>query len=69
MTPREMEVATRVAKGMSTKSIACDLGVSEETVKTHIRQAAERLGGDTPPRHRLTVWFYSLEIREPPPAQ
>lgn len=61
LTPREKEIAGLVAKGLPTKRIASQLGVSPETVNTHIRNAAERLGGETSPRHRLTVWFYSLD--------
>ena len=61
LTPREAEIAGLVAKGLPTKIIAARLEISPDTVKAHIRHAAERLGGDTSPRHRLTVWFYSLD--------
>lgn len=57
LTPRQKQVAGLVAKGLTTPEIAGALDVSRETVKVHIREAAERIGGDTPPRHRLTVWF------------
>lgn len=60
LTPRERQVAELVAKGMPTKSIAVRLGISPRTVDEHIQQAAERIGGDTSPRHRITVWFYQL---------
>jgi DNA-binding NarL/FixJ family response regulator len=61
LTPREQEIAALVAKGMPTKRIAATLGVAERTVKAHIHNAAQRIGGDTSPRHRLTIWFFSLD--------
>lgn len=60
LTPRQKEIASLVAQGMSTKEIGSAIGLSPETVNVHIKQAAERIGGDTMPRHRLTLWFYKL---------
>jgi non-specific serine/threonine protein kinase len=60
LTAREREVAQLVAKGLTTQRIAAELGVSPRTVEGHIQQAAMRLGGDTPPRHRLTIWVFQL---------
>jgi DNA-binding NarL/FixJ family response regulator len=57
LTERQAQVAERVAQGLTNKEVARELGLSEETVKQHIREAAERLPGTTYPRHRLTLWF------------
>lgn len=60
LTARQAQVAERVAHGLSNKEVARELGLSEETVRVHVREAAERLPGTTYPRHRLTLWFLSL---------
>lgn len=41
---REREVLVRVARGMSNRSIANDLFVSEATVKTHLAHVFDKLG-------------------------
>lgn len=58
LTPRQKQVAALVAKGMSYREIAPRLGMAPETVRTHIKQAAIRLGGDSRQRSRLTIWFF-----------
>ncbi|MBO9661164.1 MAG: DNA-binding response regulator [Chitinophagaceae bacterium] len=42
LTEREREVATLVAKGLSSKQIANKLGISLETVKTHRRRMLQK---------------------------
>ncbi|MET0462211.1 MAG: DNA-binding response regulator [Chitinophagaceae bacterium] len=42
LTEREREVATLVAKGLSSKQIASKLGISLETVKTHRRRMLQK---------------------------
>lgn len=44
LTLRELAVLREVAAGRSNKQIASALGVSEETVKTHVRNIFEKLG-------------------------
>jgi DNA-binding NarL/FixJ family response regulator len=44
LSPRELEVVTLLAEGLADKQIAAQLGVSETTVKSHLRQAYEKLG-------------------------
>ncbi len=44
LTPREKEVATQAASGLSNKEIARLLKITERTVKAHISSSLERLG-------------------------
>jgi DNA-binding NarL/FixJ family response regulator len=44
LTPRELTVVTLAAEGHSDKRIAYDLGVSKQTVATHLSRAREKLG-------------------------
>jgi DNA-binding NarL/FixJ family response regulator len=47
LTPREREVLDLVASGRSNRSIAELLGISDHTVKFHVRALLEKLGADT----------------------
>ncbi len=44
ITPRELEVLTLVAQGLSNSEIASRLFVSENTIKTHCSRAFDKLG-------------------------
>ncbi len=44
ITPRELEILTLVARGLSNREIAAQLFVSENTVKTHCARAFDKLG-------------------------
>ncbi len=44
LTPREYEVLSALASGMTTKSIAYKLGISVRTVEAHRSRMLERLG-------------------------
>jgi len=43
LTPREMEVLTLLAEGMSNKAIARRLGISVHTAKFHVRALIDKL--------------------------
>jgi DNA-binding NarL/FixJ family response regulator len=47
LTPRELETAQLAAKGMASKHIARELGVSERTVSNHLQNAYVKLGIST----------------------
>ena len=44
ITPRELEILDQIAAGKSTREIAQDLFVSENTVKTHASRLYDKLG-------------------------
>jgi DNA-binding CsgD family transcriptional regulator len=44
LTGREREVLSLLAQGLQLEEIANRLGIGAETVRTHVRNAAERLG-------------------------
>ena len=44
ITARELEILALVARGLSTREIAAQLFVSENTVKTHCARAFDKLG-------------------------
>jgi DNA-binding NarL/FixJ family response regulator len=54
LTSREVQVLERVAHGSANKSIADELGISEETVKTHMRNIMGKLGANDR-THAVTI--------------
>jgi two-component system, NarL family, response regulator LiaR len=54
LTPRELEVLSQVAEGLSNKEIAAKLVISEKTVKTHISSLISKLGQED--RTRLAIF-------------
>jgi len=43
LTPRELEILCHIAKGQSNKEIARDLGITDGTVKLHVRAVMKKL--------------------------
>jgi DNA-binding NarL/FixJ family response regulator len=56
LTPREREVLSLVAEGLSNRAIAARLFVTERTVEAHIKQIFMKLRlGESPDRHRRVL--------------
>ena len=47
ITPRESEVLSLLAEGLSNKAIAARLNVAERTVRFHVGEILERLGAES----------------------
>ncbi len=63
LTPREVQVIVRVARGMATKQIARDLGIAVKTADRHVQNAFIKCGVTTRPaatlfamQHGLMAW-------------
>jgi DNA-binding NarL/FixJ family response regulator len=47
LTPREVEVLQRIARGLTNKAIAAELEISDRTVQGHIANIFEKLGAES----------------------
>jgi DNA-binding NarL/FixJ family response regulator len=56
LTPREQEILTRVAQGLSNREIAAELVISEYTVKNHLKNIMQKLHLNN--RVQLTRYAY-----------
>lgn len=57
LTSRELEIVGLVARGMSNKAIGDELGLSDNTVRNHLRSILEKLGLD----NRVQVATFALK--------
>ncbi|MFN3397791.1 MAG: response regulator [Sulfurimicrobium sp.] len=57
LSPRELEIVSYVARGLSNRGIGKVLGLSENTVRNHLRSILEKLGFD----NRVQVATFALE--------
>lgn len=60
LTPRELQVAERVADGKSHKRVAKELGISPETVRAHVFGAARKLPGEGRPSFKIARYYFLL---------
>jgi DNA-binding NarL/FixJ family response regulator len=54
LSPREVEVAAMLARGLTNKQIAFDLGLTPNTVRSHIEHSMTKL--DLSSRAQIAVW-------------
>lgn len=59
LTNREYEILTLIAKGMSNKVIARELGISDGTVKVHVKHLLKKLGLRS--RVEAAVWIVNQQ--------
>ena len=55
LSPREREVALLVARGLTNKQVAGELGVTEGTVKIHVHNIFRKVGAKR--RYSLVVYW------------
>lgn len=60
LTPREREVVSHVAEGMSNKEIATELRITTHTVKSHVRNVMEKLTLHT--RLQIAIYAHGQKI-------
>ncbi|MFL5980862.1 MAG: response regulator [Gaiellaceae bacterium] len=60
LSPRETDVLRLVATGLPNKRIACELEISEKTVKAHLTQIFQRIG--VTDRTQAALWAREHEI-------
>ena len=66
LTPREQEVLALIARGMSNKLIARELGIAEKTVKTHVGHLLAKLG--VADRTQAALYAVRAGIAQPEPG-
>jgi DNA-binding CsgD family transcriptional regulator len=64
LTPRELEIAHLVALGYSARQIGQELRLTQQSIERRIRQIADKIDGDLPPRNRITRWWW--QSQQPP---
>ena len=60
LTERELEVAAGVARGLTNAAIGSSLGISVETVKTHVINAKDKLGASDRTQLAVMALLYGL---------
>jgi len=63
LTPREKEILLEVARGQTNREVAASLGLSEHTVKNHLKNILQKLHLDN--RVQLTRYAYEHKMMEP----
>jgi DNA-binding NarL/FixJ family response regulator len=66
LTQREIDVLRLMAKGLSNKEIARELGIGEKTVKTHVSNILSKLGVLS--RTQAALYAIQIGLVSVPPA-
>ncbi len=61
ITPREVTIATYMLRNWNNEQIAEELGLSVETVKTHVRNLLNKLGMDS----RADLLYQAARLNKP----
>ncbi|MBV9578018.1 MAG: hypothetical protein JO057_05450 [Chloroflexi bacterium] len=67
LSPREVEVARRLGRGLTNKQIAAELVVSPATVRTHVEHILAKL--DLTSRAQIAVWASRQGLLQGPPSR
>jgi DNA-binding CsgD family transcriptional regulator len=67
LTPREVEVAALVARGLTNRAIAAELVITEATAERHIRNIFDKLGFAS--RAQLAIWAHEHGLAPQRPAR
>lgn len=65
ITPRELEVLAQLAKGLSNKAIARELGIREKTVKNHTARLMSKLGLESRAQVGVLAARHNVRVAEP----
>jgi DNA-binding NarL/FixJ family response regulator len=65
LSPRELEVARLVARGLTNKQIGAALFVSERTAENHVQHILVKLGFSN--RSQIAVWSSERLVTDAPP--
>ena len=66
LTPRELEVAHLIARGLTNRRISEELSISERTAATHVGRILKKLGFGS--RSQLAAWITEQETSTPNPT-
>jgi predicted ATPase/DNA-binding SARP family transcriptional activator/DNA-binding CsgD family transcriptional regulator len=66
LTPRELEVANLIARGLTNRRISEELTISERTAATHVGRILKKLGFGS--RSQLAAWITEQETSTPNPT-
>ena len=63
-TPRQREIISLLAEGLSYKEIGARIGITRRTVDNHVTYARQRMALGNKPQLELVSWHYRQRIAE-----